>query len=59
MSLLPALVASPKFPKIEVGDSTVKSPTLIAESFKEYFGNLGPDLAKEIPQTDIGPKSFL
>ena len=41
------------------GYRTIKSSARIGETFIKNFIYIGPDLAKEIPHTDISPESFL
>ena len=42
-----------------INNSCVKDPESIANSFNNYFTNVGPNLANNIPATDIDPISYL
>ena len=37
----------------------ISNPTDIANNFCDYFTNIGPNLAKQIPSTNSSPKDFL
>src|SRR6218665_2883253 len=42
-----------------IAESETKDPLLIAKSFNDYFVNLGPSLANEIPSTPVAIDSFM
>ena len=50
---------STNIPEIKAGDQTFSSPGDIAEAFNRHFTNIGEDLARKIPETDIDPLSYL
>ncbi len=45
--------------RFRIGSSYVSDPTTIANNFNSYFVNVGPNLAREIPATDIDFHHFL
>ena len=45
--------------EINIGDQTFSSPGDIAEAFNRHFANIGENLARKIPETDIDPLSYL
>ena len=50
----------PSLPNIfNHGNQTLSDPVEIAKQFCEYFANVGPNLAKQIPLVDIPFNSFL
>ena len=42
-----------------IAESETKDPLLIAKSFNDYFVNIGPSLANEIPSTPVTIDSFM
>lgn len=40
-------------------DKEISDPTEIANHFCNFFSNIGPNLARNIPNTNVSPKSFL
>ena len=50
---------STNVPEIKIGDQAIRSSTVIAEAFNSHFTNIGQDLAREIPETDVNPLSYL
>lgn len=52
--------ARPSFPSsFKSGNNILSDPSDIANSFCKYFTNVGPDLARKIPNTNISFHSFL
>ena len=45
--------------KIKINNSTYDDPFTIATKFNEYFVNVGPNLAKKIPQHDSAFQNYL
>jgi hypothetical protein len=45
--------------QIKSNDSIIDEPEEIANKFNEFFVNVGPDLAKEIPPSNKRPSDFL
>lgn len=45
--------------EIKLGDQIINSPTKMSEAFNEYFTNVGPKLAQQIPPIDIEPEFYL
>ena len=48
-----------KVSQIKTNDAYIDDPTMIANSFNNFFVNVGPNLDKEIPKTPISPLSYL
>ena len=44
---------------ITLNNSEVQDPKMIAEIFNNYFVNIGPNLAHDIPNTNIEVRTFL
>ena len=44
---------------ITFNNSEVQDPKMIAEIFNNYFVNIGPNLAHDIPNTNIEVRTFL
>ena len=44
---------------LNVGTTNVTNKTNIAESMNEYFTSIGPNLATQVPGTDIEPESYV
>ena len=44
---------------LNVGSTNVTNKTNIAESMNEYFTSIGPNLATQVPGTDIEPESYV
>ena len=44
---------------LEIDGNETSDPLLVSESFNNYFVNVGPSLAKAIPQSDTDPTSFI
>ena len=42
--------------EIQVGNQTINSSVDMAETFNKHFTDIGQNLAREIPATDIEPK---
>ena len=58
--LISSIAKSPvKVNQIKSNDTLIDDPTMIANSFNNFFVNVGPNLDKEIPKTPISPLSYL
>ena len=44
--------------QIKVGTNVIIDPTVIASTFNEYFANIGPNLAKKLPQETGNPDAY-
>ena len=45
--------------EIDVNGSVVSNPNLLAKTFNDFFTNIGSNLAKKIPPSNVDPISFL
>ena len=51
--------SSPLTNEFVIGSKTVADKTVIAQAFNEYFVNIGPTLANDIPDSNVDYMSFL
>ena len=45
--------------RFKIGSTFVSDPSIIANNFNSYFVNVGPNLARDISQTNVGYNHFL
>ena len=45
--------------KIEIGNTVISDPAVIAQKFNDFFVNVGSDLVKKIPTSSHTPTDFL
>ena len=43
----------------KLGDRLISDKTLIASKFNQYFNNVGCDLAKRIPHSELNPLNYI
>ena len=46
-------------PNILINENRIQDPLVIAEEFNNYFANIGPNLAQNIPVSDLHFQYFL
>ena len=53
------LKKSTKLPKIRINGNLCEDPRRIAETFNNFFTNIGPILDQKIPKNNLGPLHFI